>query len=91
MNQFTDLHHLLETLRPILRKGKINKFYIRRPKNNPLEIKIRFKLHLNNFHNIQGEIMSLHRPNIDISIDLQNEFVTIIFRREPSTDILHKS
>jgi hypothetical protein len=91
MKQFTDLHDLLETLRPILKKGKINKFYVRRPKTNPLEIKIRFKLHLPNFHNIQAEIMSLHRPNIDISIDLANEFVTIIFRREPSNDILHQS
>lgn len=90
MKQFTDLNELLETLRPILRKGKINKFYIRRPKNNPLEIKIRFKIHLPNFANIQGEIWGLHRPNIDISIDLQNEFVTIIFRREPSTNTLQE-
>lgn len=88
MKQFTDLNDLLETLRPILTKGKINKFYIRRPKSNPLEIKIRFKIHMPKFANIQEEIFALHRPNIDLSIDLTNEIVTIIFRREPSTDIL---
>lgn len=88
MKEFNDINDLLDTLRPILKKGKINKFYIRRPKSEPLEIRIRFKIHMPNFASIQEEIFLLHRPNVELSIDLSNEIITIIFRRVPSSNLL---
>lgn len=66
---------VLEQIRPILNKGKVKKFSIRRLLSG--DFRIRFKVPQGNLGIIHADLFLLYRPGLEITFNYEHGIVTI--------------